>query len=421
MIASRLDGIPASASTGIDVEVAVVGAGPAGAVAASLLAERGLSVRLYERERLPRYKTCGGGVLARAVRGSAMARLLGPPTPEASHAGDRLREIMRSAVSSACEDACHAAELIVAGRAFRAEREEPVVYMTMRDRLDAALVDGARSRGVEVVDGCAIQAVMPGESRVALTTDQGPATARWLIGADGVGGVVARSGGWPSYRQRVAAVEYEMAFDAATVSRWQGVARFDFDAIRGGYAWVFPKARHLSVGAGALRGRVNLHEAVARYAARIGLGEPLSVERHGFAIPVGPRNGRLARGRVLLVGDAAGLADPLTGEGITLSAASGAVAALAIDGACEGRAAPAAVAQRYHRLLRAGLMAELRAAERLSRLMYGLPAIRDNIFADRGQRLAEKMTNLVYGEATYRDWLPSPRRWLASVIGSSAA
>src|SRR4029077_4203440 len=118
--------------------------------------------------------------------------------------------------------------------------------------------------------------------------------------------------------------------DDATLERFARVPRFDVGTVPYGYAWVFPKTAHLSVGVLTThRGAINLHGQLEEYLRVIGLA-PQSMERHGFVIPVRPRAGPLARARMLLVGDAAGLADPGTAEGISLAARSGRLAADAI-------------------------------------------------------------------------------------------
>jgi flavin-dependent dehydrogenase len=102
-------------------DVAVVGAGPAGASAALALARGGASVALIEKELLPRYKTCGGGLVGRAL--TALPEGLDLPL----------------------EQACVAVEMRFEDDdlRFRVKREEPIVSMVMRADLDRALADAA--------------------------------------------------------------------------------------------------------------------------------------------------------------------------------------------------------------------------------------------------------------------------------------
>ena len=111
---------------------------------------------------------------------------------------------------------------------------------------------------------------------------------------------------------------------------------------------------------------------------------------------------------MLLAGDAAGFADPLTGEGITAAIESGEWAARAIlDGAWE----PARVAARYERAL-AGLRRELRIARVLARLLYDLPRARRWLFRTHGQALSEGVTDVLMGERTLTAVVRDPRAYL---------
>jgi len=363
-------------------DVAVVGTGPAGATAALTLARGGLKVALVEKETLPRYKTCGGGLVARA-------RALLPP-----------------GVDPLIERSCSRAELHLrdADRHYRAEREPPeppIVAMTMRDRLDHALAMAAAAAGAQLRAPCRATGVTHEPGHVRLDTDGGPIAARFLIAADGATGSVARLAGWCDGRRLIPALEYEVKVDDATFEQFARVARFDVGVVPYGYGWVFPKNAHLSVGVLTThRGAVDLHHSLAEYMRVIGL-EPRSLERHGYVIPIRPRRGPLARERVLLVGDAAGLADPVTAEGISLAARSGMLAAEAIIAAGAAGLDPGRVRAGYHAALRP-LLAELRVARALARLLYDYPRARTWMFRRVGQRFVETLTDVFMGSRTYR-------------------
>src|SRR5213083_1246909 len=261
-------------------DVAVVGAGPAGATAALTLARRGLSVALLERDALPRYKTCGGGLVGRALA-------LLPP-----------------GVEQVLERRCGQADLHLLDVNQR--------YRATRDRLDHALASAAAGAGAALRAPCAVTGVTLEPRHVRLDTNTGPVTAAFVIAADGATGEVARLAGWGDGRHLIPALEYEARVDDATLDRFARVPRFDVGTVPYGYAWVFPKTAHLSVGVlTPHRGAINLHGQLEEYLRVIGLA-PQSMERHGFVIPVRPRAGPLARERMLLVGDAAGFADPVT-------------------------------------------------------------------------------------------------------------
>src|SRR5262249_11118541 len=141
----------------------------------------------------------------------------------------------------------------------------------------------------------------------------------------------------------------------------------------------------------------------------VGVKQIERIERHGYLIPVMPRQERLARGRVLLIGDAAGLVDPITGEGITYAILSGQLAAKAL---CEGNLDVSQVCRRYDALLRRNILGELKAARILGNWMYNYPRLRCWAFRRQGKRLTDFMTDVVMGERTYRGALKSPTNYL---------
>lgn len=363
-------------------DVAVVGAGPGGSTAALFLARHGKKVAVIERETLPRYKTCGGGVVGRAFRCL-------PPD-----------------VRIPVEHECFVAEasFLESGMSFRVEREAPIVSMTMRADLDRAIADAAVGSGAELLSPCELADLEQDDDGVELATSRGPIRAAWVIGADGVLSTVARKAGWEHATRTIPALEVELRVPPGVHARFAGVARFDFEAMEAGYGWVFPKREHLSCGILTMRRGVGgLSEALERYLARVGAAPVLSEERHGYVIPVRPRRGGFVRGRVMLVGDAAGLADALTGEGISIAMASGRIAAEAIL-----EEDPARVRRAFERALRREILGELRFGRALAWITYQRRDLLRALLRRRGEAFCEGLTDVFVGERTYRSLLTRP-------------
>jgi geranylgeranyl reductase family protein len=369
-------------------DVVVVGGGPAGASAALHLAHAGVRVLLLERATLPRYKTCGGGVVGRVFRD--LPGGLGLPV----------------------EATCHRllARFADADTTVTVAREAPIVTMTMRADLDRALVEAARAAGAEVRTGTPLAALRTGEDLVEVEAGGARVRAAFVVGADGATGATARLAGWGEGPPGVPALEAEVRVAPRVHERFAGTARFDLGCPAGGYGWVFPKRAHLSVGVASMRrGAARLREALARYLHVMGLGEAAGIEVHGYLVPLGPRRQGLARGRVLLVGDAAGLADPLTGEGISGAVRSGRLAAEAL---VAGALAPAAVTRAYGAALSAAVLPELRVARCLARVLYERPRLVRHLAPRAGALAARALTDVFLGERTYRSLVSRPAAYV---------
>ncbi len=311
------------------------------------------------------------------------------------------------------ERECHVAELVHHDPDLRfvCRREHPIVSMVMRDQFDHLLVSAAREAGgVELLAGVTVREVDATSDGVRLDTTAGELRARFVIAADGVNSVVARKTGRPALRGIVPALECETTLAPEAMAPWMEAARFDFGLVPAGYGWVFPKGDHLSIGVGTTRrGAANLPEYYERYLRRLGIGTPWREERHGYMIPCRPREGMFAAPRVLFVGDAAGLADPVTAEGISAGIISGQLAAKAV---IDGRFDERAVKRGYRATLEDALLADLRVARWLAWLLYEQPRWCAALLSRRGQGMSELMTRIVCGETTYRAAVRRPGHYL---------
>ncbi len=366
-------------------DVIVVGSGPAGSIAAWRLAKAGVAVAVLEKASLPRYKTCGGGIVGRAMQALPVD----------------VRQVV--------EQECHTAQLNVldAGLSFTTHRSIPIVSMTMRSQFDFAILSAAQAAGALVHQRCSVENVSFHGDFVMLDTTMGAMRAKFVVAADGALSTVARKMGFADGRRLIPALEYEVTVPHNRLDAFHGVARFDFGSIPHGYAWVFPKMDHLSIGVLSTAQRESdLKSSIAHYLDRLGCGSVTEVERHGFVIPVRPRQGPFVERRTLLVGDAAGFADPVTGEGISFAVRSGLLAAQSL---LDGRLQEKFTVHAYNRSLTETILPELRKGRVLARLLYDCPRIRSWAFARLGQRLCEAVTDVMAGTRQYRDLTFTPR------------
>jgi geranylgeranyl reductase family protein len=283
-------------------DVIIAGAGPAGGTAAYFLGQAGKRVLILEKEKLPRYKTCGGGLSI-----------------------DFLRAQFPFSFEPALQSKVKAMSYAFDGLMVTIPIPPGKIGMVMRDQFDATLLAHAR---VEVQQGKAVHKVVERVDRVTVETQDGECfTGRYLIGADGANSAVAHALGLKPSRGMAAAIEAETPVTPQIMQRYRDRPVFIFGQIKQGYLWIFPKAEHLSVGIAALHPKHGeLQATLKRVMAAYGI--PLDgTTLHGHTIPLYAGKGRIATARTLLAGDAAGLIDPLSGEGIRYAIKSGRLAA----------------------------------------------------------------------------------------------
>ncbi|AWG20803.1 geranylgeranyl reductase [Flavobacterium faecale] len=359
-------------------DVAIIGSGPAGASAAFELSKSGISTVIIEKEILPRYKTCGGGFVFRGLKN------------------------MPFDISSVIEKQFYSIDTYFSNKQshLTTARDQPIITMIMRDSFDNLIVEKAKENGVTLLQDHKVESITFGENQI-LHTNQGPIQAKFIIAADGALSPIAKMTGWVETRLIIPALEYEVEVPAADFERLSQNVRFDIDAIPYGYGWCFPKKNHLSIGVAVMiksNKKINLKEYYATYLKTLGITEIISESAHGFVIPVAPRTDNFVRKNVFLVGDSAGLADPLVAEGISNAILSGVQAAQAI---AEAALDPEKAAALYHAKLEATILPEIRTGAKLSHYFYNQKTFRDLVLKKYGQKVAEAMTDLFMGERTY--------------------
>ena len=379
----------------------VAGAGPAGSTAARLLAERGASVLLLDKHRFPRDKPCGGGVTLRAA--SVQDVDLAPVIERTVHG---VRFSLRL------------------GESFDRSYSKPLTYMTQRCRLDSLLAERAAEAGAAFHDGEAVQAVeanvpeyatpshparpevLVGRAErprpVRVTTSRDTYDARVLIAADGANGITARSAGLISSFDEAVALEGNLPYSPDIPENWRDYIGLDLGGVAGGYGWVFPKGEHLNVGLGGWKyAAFTLRPKLRDLCSRYGFDAARLDNLRGHHLPLRTTGAPIARGPVALVGDAAGLVDPLSGEGIHMAFASGRLAAQHalryLGGETNSMAA-------YERAVDSELQPELDVSRRLQEVFHLAPPPYLALLR-RNRKFWLFLCHLVRGELTYLDFV----------------
>lgn len=412
-----------------EYEVVITGAGPAGCAAAYDLARAGKRVLMLDRRTFPRHKACACGLTRKTLR--ALRYSVDPVVERVcrevvlQEAGPRFQEGVRIADKS-CE--------------VRLRTRKIICAMAVREKFDAFCLQQTLAAGAELRKIDSIVAVRESATGVELDVSIDGAVhgfgAPVLIGADGSNGQMRRLwAGLDAKREALASgVPIEgRAAELAAEPEWyaRGFALeatvpfgalpqhlpagdrahdlvFDFAPIAGGYGWMFPKGDHINVGVGGFVPKENasareedFYENVTRGLLERYTRQKLGVELGAVHAHVSGQHLGLGghayvpRGRVLLAGDAAGLVDPLTGEGIYSAIKSGQAAAAAVM-AC-GDADTVSLSASYGAQLRE-LQAMLEFSHGAAKSFYREPG--------RGFRVVRKPLLRQLMLKTYADGLP---------------
>jgi geranylgeranyl reductase family protein len=275
-------------------DVLVVGAGPAGSTAAYRLAESGASVLLADKASFPRDKPCGGGLTMRAVR------------------------LLPFDVDPVVEDRTTRVRFgLDFTRRFERRLDDPLVLMTQRSRLDAFLAKQAANAGADFRDAARVADLAVSDDGVRATVNGEKVAANHALLADGANGTSTRAVGLDDGRDYGVALEANVPYGVVSEDEYRGLLCLELANVPGGYGWVFPKADHVNVGVGGWeREGPRLRSHLARFCREYGIPESSLENVRGYRLPLIHARARVAKGRVALLGDAAGLVDPLSGDGI---------------------------------------------------------------------------------------------------------
>ncbi|PHQ52217.1 hyaluronate lyase [Streptomyces cinnamoneus] len=342
-------------------DVVVVGGGPAGASAAHAAAAGGRRVLLLEKAELPRYKTCGGGIIG--------------PSRDALPPGFQLP----------LRDRVHAVTFSLNGKLTRTRRSKRMLFgLINRPEFDAGLVEAARAAGAEVRTGVTVSKVeqhgpaVPDRRTVAVVLGDGSTVlARAVVGADGSAGRIGAHVG-VKLEQVDLGLEAEIPVPPTVAEDWAGRVLIDWGPIPGSYGWVFPKGDTLTVGVISARGDgAGTKRYLEDFIARLGLAGFEPSISSGHLTRCRADDSPLSRGRVIVCGDAAGLLEPWTREGISFALRSGRLAGEWAVRIAEAQDAVDARRQalNYAFAIKAGLGVEMGVGRRMLTLFERRPGL----------------------------------------------
>ncbi|MBW2180220.1 MAG: NAD(P)/FAD-dependent oxidoreductase [Deltaproteobacteria bacterium] len=359
-------------------DVIIVGAGPAGSLLGYYLAKNKINVLIIDKQKLPRYKVCGGGLTRRAL------------------------DIIPFNISEVIESYSHNLNITLYNSiVFEYTSTLPVIGMVMRDRFDYFLTKKATHQGAALRDETAFKSVTGKAGDLNIETSRGFLKAKILVGADGVFSKTAKALKLNISSKQMIGLEAEIYIPNANMLKTlMNITSFDFGVIPEGYGWIFPKKEHLSIGILSVSKKI---KAMKQYFYNYLETKKLQNYAHikslkGWMIPYGPpKNIFYANEKGLLVGDAAGLSDPITGEGIFYAFKEADIASQIIaDKLLFGKGGLSL----YNGALKP-LQKDLAYALKLHRLVYKIPRISHKLMKVHGNRLGKKYIDIITGKTTY--------------------
>jgi len=290
-------------------DVLVIGGGPAGSSAARTLASENIKVGLVDKHIFPRDKLCGGLLTLRSEK--------------------IFRKVFNTSWNPTIETVSRGVRFFFKERFLNSVENYKDIYFTCRHRFDDYLLRLAEQAGTVLYLGTGVRSVNIGNSSIGLA-DGTILTSKYIIGADGVNSTIAKSLFGSAFNKDKIALGLEMEVPIDQYHQRIIDPEIYFGVARWGYGWVFPKRGTLTVGIGGLyKENADLKKEFQRF-LQIRFGNIPNQKIKGHHIPFGDYRTNPGENNILLCGDAAGLVEPITGEGIAFAMQSGYYAALAI-------------------------------------------------------------------------------------------
>ncbi|MFW6056517.1 MAG: NAD(P)/FAD-dependent oxidoreductase [Chloroflexota bacterium] len=350
----------------------VIGGGPAGCTAAAELAAAGVEVILLEKERLPRHKCCANGLTR-----NALALL-----------PDGIKNLVRREVHTLVVESLDRDSITWTC-------PEPFMYTAPRTEVDWFLWRHAIAAGATAHEGTEVTEVEQEEDGVTVTTSEQTIHARYVVAADGARGRITRLLGYGPAGHIAAGIALDVTGDRVRQTAVESAAKLILGLGTGVYGWVFPQGEGSSIGIEIHWGTKDVDIKLAALLESEGYTWSHVVRRSAHPIPSLPGSHGLGTGRVLVAGDAAALAHPLTGEGVRYAALSGKLAARAIlDEQSENPA------QAYSHLVHQEILPDLHAGADLLKTVTGKERFATTV-ARHNRRIYDTFQMLLAGDTTF--------------------
>jgi len=356
-------------------DVIIVGAGPSGSIAGYELSKRGAKVLIIEKDKFPRYKTCGGTIQHKTLK------------------------YIPFDISKVIENTIYGVSFSHKFQnSFSRKYEKPLMYCISRENFDTYLLNKAKNQGAEVIEGQKVVNVKLLEDNVLVRTEDQEFNSKYVIGADGAYSIVAKSLNFVQVEQKSLGIESEIIINENITYNRKDYVKIDWGTLPSGYAWLFPKLNNLSVGVG---GPIIIGSKLKSYFKKflnyLNISEEQVKSLKAHILPTRTKKIKIYIDRALLVGDAAGLIDAFTGEGISLAIRSGQLAAKVLFD-CLGK--KTVNLSEYQRIIDAEIISELFSANLWQHIFNCFPNRFHNSMKTN-DRLWSAFCRIVRGEKTF--------------------
>jgi geranylgeranyl reductase family protein len=377
-------------------DVIIVGGGPAGSTAAYLLKQQGFKVLLIDKSTFPRKKLCGGMLTNKSLR--LLGRIYGETIDSLEKDG-------------LVEYISHSYELRINHTRMDSTISNPPFVAVDRSIYDNALLEKARQIGVEVIEGEAAKEVDPVRRQV-LTSSGRVLEGRFIIGADGVNSVVRKAFPKSVFKQEHwknnLAAGIEMFIPRADFRTELNHPVIHFGLINWGYGWIFPNREKIIVGVGALaRHNRSMKKSLNSFLMKSGYKKETLPEIYGCPVPYGNYLTEPVHDSIILLGDAAGFADPFMGEGIYFAQRSAELASRCIGDEINGKSR---IEITYPQVLWRDFLQEFDFMMKIRWLLFGLSPRMDHLLVKMVLDMLGpgRMLELIQGGRSFRWFRKKP-------------
>jgi len=361
----------------------IVGAGPAGGTAAYNLAKAGMKPLVLDKYVFPRYKACGGFI------------------------SNKILKALDFDVTDMIEKNVYSCGLTYkSANGFKILMEESIGALISRDRFDNFLMEKAKIVGASFLQGERVIDFKKEEDLYKVFTDKGQYRCRYLIGADGANSIIRKKSRLAHKIKRFFTLTAEFALSGKVRDRTEDTAWFDLGDVPYGYGWVFPKAKHLTVGFGLFYGedkrrkkdpKIYMHELHQKNKMISDL--KMGRMRGCFISTLTDERSNICGKGLFLAGEAAGLVDPFSGEGIYYAVASSKILSELIINNFDNESY---ISENYKNKIKEEILKEFKVASRLAKIIYTFPKLSFQILNEY-KHLANYYYHLLSGNVSYQD------------------